>query len=282
MNPAPLQGQLSFLREIDQLKRVLRQTTLIDASRRENSAEHSWHLALYALTLAEHAAAPVDVLRVVKMLLIHDIVEIDAGDTPFHDATAQAGQAEREQAAALRIFALLPPDQGEALYALWQEFEAGSSDDARFAKALDRLQPLLHNTATDGGTWNAARLNEAQVVARYGPVIERGAPALWAEAARQVRAHFHSSSFLKDAGRMLRIENLSKRYADHLVFEGLTHDFGPGCVALCEQDSTGKSTLLNIIAGVMTPDTGTVWIGGHDLAGEPQAARPRLAYVPDD
>ncbi|CAM4267615.1 HD domain-containing protein [Bordetella pseudohinzii] len=194
VNPTPLERQLSFLREIDQLKRVLRKTSLIDGSRRENSAEHSWHLAMYALILAEHAAAPVDVLRVVKMLLVHDIVEIDAGDAPFHDAAAQAGQAEREQAAAQRIFSLLPPAQAAELRALWDEFEAGASGDARFAKSLDRLQPLLHNIATDGGSWVEGGVNEAQVMARYGPPIEGGAPALWAEAARRVRGHFHPDS----------------------------------------------------------------------------------------
>lgn len=185
-----LERQLAFLREIDRLKSVVRMSPLIDRSRRENSAEHSWHLAMYALVLSEHAAAPVDVVRVVKMLLLHDIVEIDAGDTPFHDPSLHAGQAERERLAAERIFSLLPDAQAAEFRNLWSEFEAAQSDDAKFAKALDRFQPLLHNVATDGGTWAAHQVNEAQVFARYGPPIQRGAPALWEAAARLVQEHF--------------------------------------------------------------------------------------------
>lgn len=192
MNLSNLERQLAFLREIDRLKSVVRMSPLIDQSRRENSAEHSWHLAMYALVLSEHAAAPVDVVRVVKMLLLHDIVEIDAGDTPFHDPSMQAGQAEREQRAAERIFSLLPAAQAAEFRGLWTEFEAAESDDAKFAKSLDRFQPLLHNVATGGGTWIAPGLDEAQVVSRYGPTIELGAPALWEAAARLVRAHFRN------------------------------------------------------------------------------------------
>lgn len=194
MNVAHLERQLAFLREIDRLKSVLRMSPLIDQSRRENSAEHSWHLAMYALVLSEHAAAPVDVVRVVKMLLLHDIVEIDAGDTPFHDPTAQADQAERERLAAERIFSLLPDAQATEFRDLWTEFEAAESHDAAFAKALDRFQPLLHNVATDGGTWVAHQVSEEQVFARYGPTIANGAPALWEAAARLVREHFGKTS----------------------------------------------------------------------------------------
>lgn len=190
MSLSNLERQLAFLREIDRLKSVVRMSPLIDQSRRENSAEHSWHLAMYALVLAEHAAAPVDVVRVVKMLLLHDIVEIDAGDTPLHDPSMQAGQAEREQRAAERIFSLMPDAQAAEFRQLWTEFEAAESDDAKFAKSLDRFQPLLHNVATGGGTWVAPGLDEAQVIARYGPTIELGAPALWEAAARLVREHF--------------------------------------------------------------------------------------------
>ncbi|PLQ00690.1 HD domain-containing protein [Cupriavidus pauculus] len=190
MNLSNLERQLAFLREIDRLKSVVRMSPLIDQSRRENSAEHSWHLAMYALVLSEHAAAPVDVVRVVKMLLLHDIVEIDAGDTPFHDPSMQADQAEREQRAAERIFSLLPEAQAAEFRRLWTEFEAAESDDAKFAKSLDRFQPLLHNVATGGGTWIAPGLDEAQVVARYGPTIQLGAPALWEAAAGLVQAHF--------------------------------------------------------------------------------------------
>ncbi len=181
--------QLDFLREIDRLKSVLRQSPLLDRSRKENSAEHSWHLALYAWVLAEHAAAHVDVGRVVKMLLLHDIVEVDAGDTPIH-GVLDGSQEAREQLAADRIFGLLPAEQCEELRDLWREFEAGESGDAQFAKALDRFQPLLINVLTGGGTWSESGVEYRQVLERYGPVIERGAPALWDVARDWVAAHF--------------------------------------------------------------------------------------------
>ena len=192
MTPADLQRQLDFLKEIDRLKNVVRLSPLIDRSRRENSAEHSWHLALYALVLAEHAAGSVDVLRVVKMLLIHDIVEIDAGDVPFHVPATHAGQAERERLAAERIFGLLPEAQAAEFHELWLEFEAAESDDARFAKALDRFQPMLHNAATDGGTWVECAVTLEQITARCRPPIAAGAPALWEAAADMAEAHYRT------------------------------------------------------------------------------------------
>lgn len=187
-----LERQLGFLKEIDRLKSIVRLSPLIDRSRRENSAEHSWHLALYALVLAEHAAGSVDVLRVVKMLLIHDIVEIDAGDVPFHLPATHVGQAERERLAAERIFGLLPEDQASEFHQLWREFEAAESDDARFAKALDRFQPMLHNAATDGGTWVECGVTLEQITARCRPPIEGGAPALWEAAAGMAEEHYCS------------------------------------------------------------------------------------------
>ncbi len=187
-----LERQLGFLKEIDRLKSIVRLSPLIDRSRRENSAEHSWHLALYALVLAEHAAGSVDVLRVVKMLLIHDIVEIDAGDVPFHLPATHVGQAERERLAAERIFGLLPEDQASEFHDLWREFEAAESDDARFAKALDRFQPMLHNAATDGGTWVECGVTLEQITARCRPPIEGGAPALWEAAAGMAEEHYRS------------------------------------------------------------------------------------------
>ena len=190
MNATDLERQLAFLQEIDRLKSVVRLTPLIDRSRRENSAEHSWHLAMYALVLAPHAAGQVDVARVVKMLLIHDIVEIDAGDVPFHMPSTHAGQAEREALAAERLFGLLPEAQAAEFRALWAEFEAAESNDAKFAKALDRFQPMLHNAATDGGTWVECAVTLDQVRARCRPPIERGAPALWAAAEQLAVAHF--------------------------------------------------------------------------------------------
>lgn len=190
MTASNLERQLAFLREIDRLKSVVRLSPLIDRSRRENSAEHSWHLAMYALVLAEHAAGSVDVLRVVKMLLIHDIVEIDAGDVPFHVPATHAGQAERERLAAERIFSLLPDAQAAEFRELWQEFEAAESDDAKFAKALDRFQPMLHNAATDGGTWVECEVTLEQIEARCRPPIEGGAPALWDAAAGMAEEHY--------------------------------------------------------------------------------------------
>ena len=190
MTPADLERQLTFLREIDRLKSVVRLSPLIDRSRRENSAEHSWHLAMYALVLAEHAAGSVDVMRVVKMLLIHDIVEIDAGDVPFHLPATHAGQDEREQRAAERLFGLLPDAQAAEFRQLWQEFEAAETDTAKFAKALDRFQPMVHNAATDGGTWVECEVTLEQVAARCRPPIERGAPALWEAAERMAESHY--------------------------------------------------------------------------------------------
>nr|WP_248281476.1 HD domain-containing protein [Aromatoleum petrolei] len=189
-----LERQLNFLQEIDRLKSVVRLSPLIDRSRRENSAEHSWHLALYALVLAEHAAGTVDVVRVVKMLLIHDIVEIDAGDVPFHVPSTHDGQAERERLAAERIFGLLPEVQAVEFRDLWFEFEAAESDDAKFAKALDRFQPMLHNAATDGGTWVECEVTLEQIEARCRPPIQGGAPALWEAAAGMAAGHFRKQS----------------------------------------------------------------------------------------
>ena len=182
--------QLAFLAELDKLKSVLRASPLVNGSRKENSAEHSWHIAMFAFTLAEHSGGA-DILKVVKMLLLHDIVEIDAGDTPFFATGGdKAAEALVERRAAERIFGMLPADQGAEMLALWLEFEAAETREARFAKAIDRLQPLLINTLTNGGTWNDFGVNEQQAMDRYGAIISRGSPALWEEAARRVAEHF--------------------------------------------------------------------------------------------
>ena len=174
-----LERQLDFIRELDRLKSVIRRTSLIDRSRRENTAEHSWHLATMAVVLAEHAPAGADIARVVEMLLVHDIVEIDAGDTFAFDGAANVGKLEREQAAAARLFGLLPAELAARLRALWEEFEAESSPDARFANALDRMQALVQNDAAgDGGSWKAHGVTATQVLARMSP-IERATPGLW-------------------------------------------------------------------------------------------------------
>jgi putative hydrolase of HD superfamily len=167
-----LTRQIAFIVELDKLKHVLRQTTLTDSSRQENSAEHSWHLALMATLLAEYADQPVDVGRVIKMVLLHDVVEIDAGDTFCYDAQGVLDQAAREQRAADRLFGLLPEDQQQEFLALWQEFEARATAEARFAAALDRLQPLLQNLHTQGGTWARHGITLAQVKKRMAPVPE--------------------------------------------------------------------------------------------------------------
>ena len=174
-----LDQQIAFLNEADKLKNILRGTTLCDGSRRENSGEHSWHIALYALTLAEHAPENVDIARVIAMLLLHDLVEIDAGDAPVFGDHDAAEMAAAEAAAAARIFGLLPGDQAARFRALWDEFEANESVDARFAKSLDRFQPPNQNLASGGGSWIDYNIDYATFRARVGARIKHGAPNLW-------------------------------------------------------------------------------------------------------
>lgn len=191
--------QLRFLMEADRLKGVIRGSRIADGSRRENTAEHSWHLALFALVLAEWAAEEVDAFRVVRMLILHDLVEIACGDTPIFDTAAAADQAERERLAAEEVFGHLPGDQEAEFRALWEEFEAAESADARFAKALDRLQPILMNHAVGGGTWTDYAVDEAwerRTTAR----IAHGSPALWA-AAEAVFADAVANGWLRPAPR---------------------------------------------------------------------------------
>lgn len=175
--------QIQFLVEIDKLKTVLRQTRLIDADRRENSAEHSWHSAVAAMVLAEHANDSIDLAKVLKMVLIHDLVEIDAGDTFCYDYAGYADKALREERAAERIFGLLPQEQGREFRALWQEFEERATPEARFAAALDRFMPVLHNLHTGGGTWTRHGITRAQVEERNSPMAE-GSVTLWAYISR--------------------------------------------------------------------------------------------------
>lgn len=173
-----LMQQMAFVLEVDKLKSILRRTYLLDGSRSENTAEHSWHLSVMALILAEYSPQPVDILRTLKMLLVHDIVEIDAGDTYIYDTAGHEDKAEREQAAAQRIFGLLPPDQHQELSMLWHEFEARATPEARFAAALDRLMPLLHNIHTEGRSWREHGIHAGQVLARNAHIAD-SAPALW-------------------------------------------------------------------------------------------------------
>jgi len=165
-----LDQQLSFVVELDKLKTVLRQSLLTDSSRRENSAEHSWHLAMMAPVLAEYASRPVDVSKVIRMLLVHDIIEIDAGDTFAFDIAGNETKVERELLAAKRIFGLLPHEQGNELRMLWEEFESGATAEAQFANAIDRLQPFLQNSCTEGGTWRLHSVARRQVLKRMDPV----------------------------------------------------------------------------------------------------------------
>ncbi|MBM1219049.1 HD domain-containing protein [Ponticoccus sp. SC2-23] len=191
--PSPatrIAAQFDFLNEADRLKTVHRATTLCDGSRRENSGEHSWHIALYALILSEHAHRPVNIDRVIRMLLLHDLVEIDAGDAPIHGDHDPAEQVRIERLAADRIFGLLPADQGAALRALWEEFEAAETDDAIFAKSVDRVQPVMANLESGGGTWPEYKVTAQQLETRVGVKVQRGAPALWAALKDRIDAWF--------------------------------------------------------------------------------------------
>lgn len=189
-----LNQQLAFLTEADKLKSTLRATKLCDGSRRENSGEHSWHIALYAMTLAEHANRPVNIARVIQMLLIHDLVEIDAGDVPIHADYDQEAQLAIEQAAAERIFGLLPDDQALEFRVLWDEFEAAESDDAIFAKSIDRVQPVIANLETNGGTWPDFNVTPEQLESRVGVKVTRGAPAVWEILQERIKAWFSSTT----------------------------------------------------------------------------------------
>lgn len=175
-----LAAQVAFLNEADKLKSVLRASRLHDNSRFENSAEHSWHVMLHAFVLAEHAPEGVSAQRVLQMLLLHDIVEIDAGDTPIHGNVDAAAQDAAEQAAADRLFGLLPADQGAAYRTLWDEFEAAETPDAKYAKAIDRLTTPLANMENGGGSWTDYNVTLDNLDQRVGTPMQRGAPAVWA------------------------------------------------------------------------------------------------------
>jgi putative hydrolase of HD superfamily len=190
-----LDAQITFLSEADRLKSVLRASRLHDGSRFENSAEHSWHVMLYALVLAEHADGDVNIDRVLRMLLLHDIVEIDAGDTPIHGDFDPEAQAARETAAADRLFGLLPDDQAETYRALWEEFEAAQSADAIFAKSIDRVQTPIGNLANGGTSWRDYGVSLEQLETRVGTPVDKGAPDLWRWLLPKLRAFFaHSPS----------------------------------------------------------------------------------------
>jgi putative hydrolases of HD superfamily len=182
-----LARQIEFIAECDKLKEVFRQTLNTQSRRAENDAEHSWHLCLCVIVLAEHANAPnLDVLRVLKMLIVHDLVEIDAGDTFAYDVAAMANQHEREVVAAERIFGLLPPDQGAEFRALWDEFEAKTTAASKFATAVDRFQPMLLNCRLNGAGWNRHGITHERIVARNRQIAD-GCDELWRYAEKMLQ-----------------------------------------------------------------------------------------------
>lgn len=178
MSTDNLLKQVDFIKEIDKLKYIQRKTRLFNSSRHENDAEHSWHLAMMTIVLAEHSDVPVDVLKVLKMVLIHDIVEIDAGDTFIYDTQKNHTNTDQELAAARRIFGLLPPAQAAEFVAIWEEFEEGLTHEAKFARAMDRFEPLLQNTSNAGGTWAEFDVNYQQVYDKK-KAIQQGSATIW-------------------------------------------------------------------------------------------------------
>lgn len=173
--------QVRFIKEIDKLKYIQRKTRLFNSERPENDAEHSWHLAVMTIVLAEHSDRPIDILKVLKMVLIHDIVEIDAGDTFIYDNTKSHTNSEEELVAAKRIFGLLPTEQGEEYIAIWKEFEEGLSEEAKFARSMDRFEPLLQNISNNGGTWKEFNVPYQKVYDKKS-AIKEGSSTIWSYA----------------------------------------------------------------------------------------------------
>ena len=178
-----LTRQMDFCREIDKEKEVFRQSYLCDGSRRENDAEHAWHMGIMAMILREYSNEDVDLLKVIEMLLIHDLVEIDAGDTYAYDAEGLKSQAEREAKAAKRIFGMLPEDQRAWMFELFHEFEAGETPEARFAKALDNVQPVMQNDASEGKDWQEKGIRLSQAIERQRRTAQ-GSQILWDEVSK--------------------------------------------------------------------------------------------------
>lgn len=200
MSEERLLRQIAFIAEIDRLKQVYRQTYLMDTSRKENSAEHSWHFALLAMVLAEYSDTQIDIFKVVRMALIHDIVEIDAGDVLIYDRESVDNHHEREQLAADRLFSILPADQEAEFRSLWEEFEARESAEARFAAALDRLQPILHNYYTQGKSWQEHGVTVDKVI-QINSRIDEGSETLWAFARNLIEDAVSKGYLSKEAGK---------------------------------------------------------------------------------
>ncbi|MES2864890.1 MAG: HD domain-containing protein [Bacteroidota bacterium] len=173
-----LEQQVAFIKEIDKIKYIQRKTKLFNSDRHENDAEHSWHLAMMTIVLAQHSNQPIDVLKVLKMVLIHDIVEIDAGDTFIYDTNKNHTNTEQELIAAERIFGLLPKEQAEEFITIWKEFEDGLTEEAKFAKAMDRFEPLLQNTSNNGGTWAEFNVPYQKVFDKK-KAIKEGSSTIW-------------------------------------------------------------------------------------------------------
>ncbi|MBE8712205.1 HD domain-containing protein [Sphingobacterium hungaricum] len=193
-----LSKQIAFIKEIDKLKYIQRKTRLLNSERQENDAEHSWHLAVMAIILAEHANHAVDMLKVVKMVLIHDLVEIDAGDTFIYDSQKNHSNSEAERIAAERIFGLLPEEQAAELIDIWEEFEAGKTEEAKFARSMDRLEPLLQNTSNNGGTWKEFDVPYEKVYEKK-KVIKEGSDRLWNFAEQLLDESVEKGILKKDA-----------------------------------------------------------------------------------
>jgi len=170
--------QVEFIKEIDKIKYIQRKTKLFNSDRHENDAEHSWHLAMMAIVLSEHANEQIDVLKVLKMVLIHDIVEIDAGDTFIYDSVKNHSNTKEELKAAKRIFGMLPTEQAQEFISIWEEFEEGKTNEAKFARAMDRFEPLLQNTSNNGGTWSEFNVKYESVYNKK-KLIKEGSKSIW-------------------------------------------------------------------------------------------------------
>ena len=193
-----MEQQFAFIKEIDRIKKIGRQSYLKDGSRKENDAEHSWHLAMMALLMGEYANDTIDLLRVISMVLVHDIVELDAGDTYAYDEAGNATKRERELAAADRIFHILPEDQAEYLNDLWEEFEENITPESKFAHTLDNIQPMMLNDATDGKAWKEHQVKLSQIMKRQEKTKD-GSVSLW-EYAREnfLERNLESGVIIKD------------------------------------------------------------------------------------
>ncbi len=170
--------QIEFIKEIDKMKNILRMTLVSETKRRENDAEHSWHLAMMAMILEEHSDKPVNISHVLKMTLVHDLVEVYAGDTFAYDIEGNKDKEERENKAAEKLFSMLPDDQKNFVMSLWKEFDAMKTDDSLFANAMDRFQPFLSNVMTSGHTWKIGKVTREKILSRMNP-IRIATPALW-------------------------------------------------------------------------------------------------------